>query len=479
MATIIDFSAAVPDASAIKGAGHIGVVRYISPPREGWMKAKPATRAQIDSCRAAGLQAAFVWQYGGASNPDAMRGREGGLADARAAQAKLAEIGCPTHPVFFAVDFDISIQQWNTTAVHYFTAACEVLGRSRVGIYGHSRVISWAVEDRVIADLGDGKYLAWQTPAWSAGERSPEAALYQGTPNVTGPSGVQVDVNEVLHTNWGQNPDKDAPVKQQKMETSMKPNPAHRGDPLFLPDVLKAFGVKVQEWDGWKDRGHGDFGVIQGVFAHHTGTDKDIPGYIANHPDLGLCSQIHLNRDGTAVIVGAGIAWHAGRGSYAGWPTNDANRVAIGIEAASSGTSPWPPEQLDAYYRTCAAILWYLGKSATPQALLGHKEYSGAAQGKWDPGGIDMDDFRRRVQHYIDHPPFSAADAAHIEKEEDDPMIQSLINPAKKFAQSTLISIVDATCWQILVLVKTLLFCDGLDPDQILADAITADREGK
>lgn len=98
----------------------------------------------------------------------------------------------------------------------------------------------------------------------------------------------------------------------------MKPNPKHRGDPLFLPEVLRAFGVKVQEWDGWKDRGHGDFGVIQGVFAHHTGTDKDIPGYIANHPELGLCSQIHLNRDGTAVIVGAGIAWHAGRGSIKG-----------------------------------------------------------------------------------------------------------------------------------------------------------------
>ncbi|UWE87260.1 hypothetical protein NY054_07205 [Corynebacterium diphtheriae bv. mitis] len=89
-----------------------------------------------------------------------------------------------------------------------------------------------------------------------------------------------------------------------------------------------------------------------------------------------------------------------------------------------------------------------------------------------------MNDFRRNVQHYIDNPPFLAADAAHITKEED-PMIQSLINPAKKFAQSTLISIVDATCWQILVLAKTIAKKQGLDPDQILADAITADREGK
>ncbi|CAB0624351.1 N-acetylmuramoyl-L-alanine amidase [Corynebacterium diphtheriae] len=189
-----------------------------------------------------------------------------------------------------------------------------------------------------------------------------------------------------------------------------------------------------------------------------------------------MCSQIHLNRDGTAVIVGAGIAWHAGRGSYQGWPTDNANQVAIGIEAASSGTSPWPPAQLDAYYRTCAAILWYLGKPATPQTLLGHKEYSGAAQGKWDPGGIDMNDFRRNVQRYIDNPPFMGGE---MKKEGEDPMIQSLINPAKFFAQSKLISIVDATCWQILVLAKAIAKKQGLDPDQILADAITADREGK
>ncbi|AIT89149.1 hypothetical protein CULC0102_1271 [Corynebacterium ulcerans 0102] len=256
----------------------------------------------------------------------------------------------------------------------------------------------------------------------------------------------------------------------------MKPNPSHRGDPLFLPDVLRAFGVKVQEWQGWRNRGHGDFHIIQGVMAHHTGTNKDIPGYIAQHPQLGLCSQIHLNRDGTAVITGAGIAYHAGRGSYPGWPTNDANRVSIGIEAASDGTSPWTPAQLDAYYRCCAAILWYLGKSATTQTLLGHKEYSGAAQGKWDPGGIDMNDFRKKVQHYIDNPPFATAGA---KKEGEIPMIASLINPAKSFAQSTLISIVDATCWQLLVLVKAMAKQQGLDPDRLLDEAINNERKAK
>lgn len=186
----------------------------------------------------------------------------------------------------------------------------------------------------------------------------------------------------------------------------VNPNPSWRGDPTFLPEVLKQFGVRVQEWPGWRDRGHGDFGRIQGIVVHHTGTNTDIPGYIAQHPELGLCSQIHLNRDGTAVLTGVGIAWHAGAGWFTNWPTNAANQVSIGIEAASDGTSPWPPAMLDAYYRCCAAILWFLGKRATPDTLLGHKEYSGAAQGKWDPGGIDMNDFRARVNKYIDNPPF-------------------------------------------------------------------------
>lgn len=191
---------------------------------------------------------------------------------------------------------------------------------------------------------------------------------------------------------------------------NIKPNPGWRGDPTFLKDVLVAFGVEVKELPGWLDRGHGDFGHIQGIIIHHIGSDRYHPSNIAFHPELGLCSQIHLSREGVATLCGVGIAWHAGRGWYRNWPTNNANAVSIGIEAESNGTSPWPAAELDAYYRICAGILWFLGKRATTDTLLAHKEYSGAAQGKWDPGGIDPDDFRRRVNYYIDNPPFEAGE---------------------------------------------------------------------
>lgn len=197
----------------------------------------------------------------------------------------------------------------------------------------------------------------------------------------------------------------------------MKPNPNHRGDPLFLLEVLRLFGVQViepREWN-WRLWGNGDFNKIQGIFAHHTGGNNTGAKYIAFNPRLSnkLSSQIHLSRAGVATLCGAGIAWHAGQGSAPGWPTNNANPISIGIEADSDGVSPWPPAQLDAYHRICAAILWYLGKRADKSTLLGHHEYSGAAQGKWDPGAgngrsgavMDMNAFRARVNHYIDNPP--------------------------------------------------------------------------
>ena len=45
--TVLDFSAGIIPAKAIRDAGHVGAVRYISPPRESWMRGKPATAAEV------------------------------------------------------------------------------------------------------------------------------------------------------------------------------------------------------------------------------------------------------------------------------------------------------------------------------------------------------------------------------------------------------------------------------------------------
>lgn len=176
-------------------------------------------------------------------------------------------------------------------------------------------------------------------------------------------------------------------------------------DPIWLADVLTAAGVSTSVFPGAYNRGHGDMGNLWGVIAHHTGApvgSNPGPGAIANHPSLGLASQIHLARDGHATICGVGIAWHAGNGSWPGLPTNNANPITIGIEAENSGTEGWSSAQYWAYAKICAAITAKLGVNAS--RVIAHKEWAGPAQGKWDPGGLNMDKFRADIQEILDGP---------------------------------------------------------------------------
>ena len=166
------------------------------------------------------------------------------------------------------------------------------------------------------------------------------------------------------------------------------------GDPTWLLDELLRAGLPAEGYGDWKNEGHGDFGVITHIMAHHTGGNSS-PNAIQNSPSLGVCSQIFLRRDGRIFVVAAGIAWHAGQGSYPGIPRDDANRVSIGVEAENNGTEGWGPAQYWSYVGLCAVILNKLGLGA--DRVIGHKEWAGASQGKWDPGGMDMNKFRADI----------------------------------------------------------------------------------
>ena len=63
------------------------------------------------------------------------------------------------------------------------------------------------------------------------------------------------------------------------------------GDPVWLADVLRAEGVRLVEYPGWRDRGHGDFKDIRGVMVHHTGSDNASadPSPSAGRTCLGRC----------------------------------------------------------------------------------------------------------------------------------------------------------------------------------------------
>lgn len=167
-------------------------------------------------------------------------------------------------------------------------------------------------------------------------------------------------------------------------------------DPIAVYDRLRTDPViKATLLDGAQDRGHGDmWSPLWGLMNHHTGASgNSSPWSIAQHPDLGLCSQIFLPRNGKAVICGYGIAWHGGAGS--GFGIRDVNAQLLGMEMDNNGTEGWGSTQYWAAVRINALVqdTAKLGRDRS----IGHKEWAGAAQGKWDPGGMNMDKFRSDI----------------------------------------------------------------------------------
>jgi len=179
---------------------------------------------------------------------------------------------------------------------------------------------------------------------------------------------------------------------------------------LWLPGVLRAQGLTVNEVPGWQNRGHGDEGQVLGVLCHHTcgplhGDLLDLNVLVDGRPDLGgpLCN-LGLGRSGHYWMIAAGKGWHAGAGSWQG--IRDGNSHFIGIEAENTGETQgpradtWPDVQMAAYKQGCAAILTHIGASAIMCA--GHKEYALPKGRKNDPN-FDMVKFREDVRKLM-HP---------------------------------------------------------------------------
>jgi hypothetical protein len=212
---LIDFAERRILPNEIKSAGYDGVVNYVSESRPGAnFEAKPITRDYADALRAAGLHIVSNFQYGKPGWPqpsDFTRGHDGGVADAQTAlRLHNAAGGGASAPIFFSVDDNIDLNTWNSPAVEWFRGINSVLGVERTGIYGHSNACAWAIKDGVIGhSTTPGFRWAWQTKAWSNGEREPAAVLYQevvNTPSTPGPllGGINVDVDAVLAADFGQ-----------------------------------------------------------------------------------------------------------------------------------------------------------------------------------------------------------------------------------------------------------------------------------
>jgi hypothetical protein len=152
--------------------------------------------------------------------------------------------------------------------------------------------------------------------------------------------------------------------------------------PIDLLQTLTAAGVTVAPVDGWQRRGRPGF-APDGVMLHHTAGAKtgDAPSLslcIDGRPGLsGPLCHILVGRDGTAHLIAANIANHAGQGSaevlalvQAGSPVQGDARdhrykdavfgntpfYGIEVENAGVGGDPYPDAQIDALVKICAAL---------------------------------------------------------------------------------------------------------------------------
>ncbi|WP_326829670.1 N-acetylmuramoyl-L-alanine amidase [Streptosporangium sp. NBC_01810] len=160
-----------------------------------------------------------------------------------------------------------------------------------------------------------------------------------------------------------------------------------------LADVARRTGYPVTEVPGWKTRGHGPQPEVYGVVCHHTAGWGDMHVVRDGRPGLeGPLSQIWLRRDGRIFVVAAGRCWHNAPSTSLG----HTNSNSIGIEAENDGRTPWPPAQLESWWRLCAELCKEF--QIPVSAVRGHKEVN---RSKPDPHTLHMDDFRAIVARLI------------------------------------------------------------------------------
>ena len=203
LGTVIDYSAGVPSATAIKAAGHLGAVRYVSEkrPNAQWMAGKPVTLKETQAMSGQGLATASVYQYGRAETADWKKGAAGAAVHAPKAISIHRAAGGPTgRPIYIAIEDNPTRSQYDSLIKPYlvtFSATLRAAGYS-TGIYGNYNVIDWAIKD------GIGSYF-WMHDWGSGGKIHPRTTVHQLPQNKQRTiDGVVVDINNVYAQDWGQ-----------------------------------------------------------------------------------------------------------------------------------------------------------------------------------------------------------------------------------------------------------------------------------
>ena len=163
----------------------------------------------------------------------------------------------------------------------------------------------------------------------------------------------------------------------------------------FVPVILRRAGCEVVTYDHWRSRG-GDFTNLRSVVWHHDASPPgDSPGvvaYMLREAEAGRAwAQLWVSRRGVWHVLGAGVAFHAGR-VLSGMPTN---RSSLGVETDHTTGEVWPDPLLDSLRAGTAAILAHLGRSEA--GLHFHSTICDPPGRKVDPDGLSLIAERARV----------------------------------------------------------------------------------
>ena len=236
--TIIDFSAGVPSAAAIKAAGHLGAIRYVSERRPGaeWMLGKPVTLKETRAMASLDLQTASVYQFGRAETADWKAGAAGALEHApKAISLHLAAGGPTQRPIYVAIDDNPTRDEYVNQIRPYlegFKIALAAVSL-QLGIYANYGTIEWALAD------GLGEFY-WQHDWGSQGKLHPRAHLHQKAGYRAHIDGIEVDVNNVYAADWGQWSPGNAAIPPN---TDDAPNTNNNASTDATSEIIRALGT--------------------------------------------------------------------------------------------------------------------------------------------------------------------------------------------------------------------------------------------
>lgn len=201
LGVLFDYAAGVLSAADIKAAGGLGAIRYVSDRRPGaqWMVGKPIKIDEARDLYQGGLKIVSNYQFGKQETADWLGGQSAGVTHAKRGWELHTAAGGPTGaPIYALIDDNPSYQQYTQQIAPYLRGWESVIGHQRVGIYGNSTVIDWALQD------GLGSWFwqhNWGTPR---GFVHPAAHLHQFEIDARKVAGVGVDLNNILKPQFGQ-----------------------------------------------------------------------------------------------------------------------------------------------------------------------------------------------------------------------------------------------------------------------------------